>query len=525
MATSELVTTEDIDHLSTAIQLKPHQKDIEFTSVAKTEDGDLVSLDELYEKTGQEAIEKIIAGAESLIKRNKLTREQGLLLKVAGAETWLELPDKMNVVKGGEGFISNFIDSFITIIKNIIKYIKGVCVWIYRRIMSFLGFSKTKEEKMFLYRREREAKKAIVELYKLLNIDVDYAKLLKDFTSARADKKYINKTGYDVPKEFTLSIKNQNASAKGIIDSIPNVINLIQEFKTVSEKARSNIKIADSRYKKIMLDIRTAIQRGDIRVLNINDIKYLLANIAANYLNPTAYLDLAITTYSSINNINPNVGVGIADKLLFLQQKLKANINTITVSYDEAVYNDIAKAAEEYMRVERPTNDVVVGKEAIKILNTIVDDKDADFISKVSTMAGDNKLMAAYTSFANNIKTYTSAINASYEMLQEAELVLQKTMDAHNKINMALTAILTKDFEKLLDPSLELDEEKIKKLIGGDEPLFTFKNITTQFIEKYPDAKVPKIISTGVQAYMKSSAGKGIAKAARNYVIGFQRNR
>lgn len=270
MDAKTIVTQEEIDELGTVIQLKPHERSSQFTNVQTGDDGsELVSLDELYEKTGQESITNFIDGFLLLVTKNKLTKAQGQLAKIKGSENWVETADKFNARKGYEGFFSTIKDGFVNFIKMIIKFITGIVDWIIGLIGKLFGFGPTEKQTQFLVENSREIRAKTVNLIALLGAKE------KVFDP----KNYLSILPDNLTQKQQLALfKSKMDSNAEAIDKYAEALPIMQESKKAIDKMAKDGLRSQEVVDRAFKDLRTKFKSKRVTAADILSLITTLEN-------------------------------------------------------------------------------------------------------------------------------------------------------------------------------------------------------------------------------------------------------
>lgn len=105
---------------SEAAKSDPKKKDTTYKENTTSPD-ELISLDELYTVTGQEALETVIDGYQELKDHQRLSRAHGDAVKL-NTEKWIEFSDKSNAIRYGDRFLSTLSQASPQMLSDSLRY-------------------------------------------------------------------------------------------------------------------------------------------------------------------------------------------------------------------------------------------------------------------------------------------------------------------------------------------------------------------------------------------------------------------
>lgn len=502
MAESELVTKDDSEQLSTALQLKPHEKNTEFTSVTKTEVGDLVSLDELYEKTGQESIALALDGYRKLLKSNKLSRAHGLLLNVEGAETWMELPDRSNAIQGKEGFFSTISKGFVAIVKAIISFIKGLCNWIYTRIKALFGFGETAKETKFIKEHSDALK-------------VFSAKFFNELGIVGFDpQEYINSLPDNITrtKAFTITKKRieQNSDS---FERLKEASKYLNGYQDEINGWYRGIKLARINYTRLMNNIKQKIRSKNINKADITEVTLGLGDILREQLNPTkpvAYLN-GLTTLLYDVDVD---GLGMTTSLKKTRDELTAVSEKARLTYNKKLHEELrALSGVVYTNLYGGANinERRIKRDIVEGLKNMIDEKDSEFIKVLDETFPEASIKPVYLEYCNTVSAMADVIELTLKVIQSAEISINNIIRWECEINDLIIAYITNDMITILEAHKKLTPEQRARLENEGVPRY-LEDLHIVFMKKYPGMHLPERISDFFDSFSKTDMGKAILK-------------
>lgn len=439
MADSEKVKKEEVDQIGSVLQLNPHQKNTQFANVKKPKDGEMVSLDELYENTGQEAINKFLEGFEQLTKSNKLSRAHGAALKVNGFENWLVLSDELNAYRGGENFLNAIKRGIVAIVKAIIAFVKGLADWVYVRIKSLLGFDKTIKETIFLNKRSEEMKEAVLKFFKTLGIPhFDEAEFLEGLPN--------NVTTRDI---FTITKRKLDGNTAAL-KALGDVSKYMKDYVKVINSCNDNIKSAKRTYDGLMDQLKRKVKNDTVTLYDIGELTVELNNIMEQKLSTqdiATYLDNMLEYLYKVNiDIE---GLGQKNNFKEMKEQIKAvsaqaKLEFSTESYENAhkiaqgLYKGLFKDGAGY-------NAAKLDPTIVKNLKQFINESNSTYIQRVGEQYPNSDISPTYIKFCNKITQYSNLVESVLQIAQRVESSITSVIKWNTHLNDLITTRIIKD--------------------------------------------------------------------------------
>ena len=498
MAQTELLTQDDIEDIGSVVQLSPHVRNSEFAIVEKNTEGEpLVSLDELYEKSGQEAIDKVIKGFNLAVEKTRLSKEHGQLLMVKGSESWLPLPDKLNYVRGAEGFFTALKDGIISIVKAIIKFVKGVWNWIAERVKRLFGFEKTAAEVAYVAEKSETVNQAMAGMVdRLGNAPGKEYDPLEFYNSLP-----INRTDL----EQLQLIKKRQENAKDAIERIAATVPAFGEAVEMLEKIRPNQEKAYRNYTKAIENLRRKYKNRDVSAEDIKVFNQVLRDETFSTLDYTAICNVVGLLMKGFYGIEvPDLGVsGAINKA---REQIKSTTEMVMAKLD---LNAMVIAKQSHDRLVHDLNTVVVkGKRLREIkfqaktwekLPDVMSDVDAEFIQSLADAlpSGEAKeLPGLYAEYCTRIRDFSLTIDSCLKMIFEVQKTYENIVNWYMKVSALTAAYITRDVKRITEAHkkwlTDAERGKIESADGKPEYLISLE---ADFEQKYPGLSIPEDVS------------------------------
>lgn len=513
MDAKTIVTQEEIDELGTVIQLKPHERSSQFTNVQTGDDGsELVSLDELYEKTGQESITNFIDGFLLLVTKNKLTKAQGQLAKIKGSENWVETADKFNARKGYEGFFSTIKDGFVNFIKMIIKFITGIVDWIIGLIGKLFGFGPTEKQTQFLVENSREIRAKTVNLIALLGAKE------KVFDP----KNYLSILPDNLTQKQQLALfKSKMDSNAEAIDKYAEALPIMQESKKAIDKMAKDGLRSQEVVDRAFKDLRTKFKSKRVTAADILSLITTLENQIEFGLDLTKAHTELNKIYNAISGLElSDIDVGKHTKELSDEIKTKLETTAMFVN-PKAEENSFERARELVFKTNvfyknRPgAKEITLGESTIKKFDSIINLTDMELVKALAenfknTITETQKLEGLYLAYANRAKDFVMTIQEIINLLNKGTTAVKNIVQWYVKIEAIVSAYITDDITKVLEAHKKwLTEAEREGLEKDNKPVYLL-DLEESFNNKYKgELTIPEDMGELSKALLETPQIKG----------------
>lgn len=485
--TTDILSDDDITEIGSVLKLAPHARSSQFENVQKSSEGEtLISLDELYEKTGQESINTIVDGFKQLTK-NKLSRAHGLALNIKGAESWLPTPDRLNAIRGGEGFFSTLKDGIVTIVKAIIKFVSGIYNWIVERLRRLFGLDKTMKEVEFLNESSVELNSKTANLVNALGGSNVYSP--EEFCNTLD-------TGA-IPEQQLMVVRNrllsQEETFKRIADSMPafkEAIDMIGKFSDAADKA-------STRYHRASDDLRRKFKNGTTSDGDLREFSYMMTNEIVNGLNHENLYNVIELLYKGFYDIEIT-GLGIDTSINDARAKIKNALETVKLKLDPKGVSDLAAARRKLTEMLNKVGangktkfDIRLKPETMKKFSEIPNQSDAEMFRDIAAHLG-GKVPSAellpeqYVQLTTSIRDYVSTVELLLGVIKDIERTYMSITQWYSRLSTAMAVYVTGDAKKIAElkaAMLSPEEQERLKASGND---ISNVDMEESFDKRYP---------------------------------------
>lgn len=515
MAESDLITKEDVDEIGGVLQLAPHQKNTTFTTVTKSEEGDLVSLDELYEKTGQEAINTFIKGFDTLVKNNKLGRDHGMALNIQGAESWMVVPDRLNAIRGGEGFFGAIRDGIVTVVKAIIAFISGICNWIGTRIKALIGWGPTAKETEFLHDHSQDVKQATSMVLSSFGVPID-----SEFLESLPN-------GVTITETFGIT-KKRIADNKEAFEALAAASKYIKGYREKFNSWTADVRSSKREYDRLMTGLRNSARSGKITEGDLSDFILNIADITAKYTDTRKVQEYLGGLVTSLYGIELHE-LGSMDNFKAVSEELEKVTEEVKVSYDPTYSETIRNATIIIFKNMFTDNGgrTPLKDGLVKELKNIINVKDSEFIQTIDKEYPAAQISAAYLKFSHGISNYSGLLEKVLKIIQKVEISVNNLIRWKDNADCLLSAYIVGDImgiiaahDKYLTPEQRQNAEKLIKTgkykvnaSGKREEIvlrvpFITDSIQDVFFNANPSGATLEKISEGMKIFTDTPQGK-----------------
>ena len=495
MAQTDLLSQEDVDEIGAVIQLSPHARTSEFELVTKSsEDETLVSLDELYEKTGQESINTIVNGFKLMIEKGRLSREHAEAFNIKGAENWLPIPDKLNVIRGGEGFFDSLKNGLVNFIKAIIRFIKGICNWVMERLRRLFGFEKTIQETIYLNEKTDTINKAMAGMVSELGGGKEYdpIEFLNTLPQGRTDI-----------EQLTL-IKNRLDSAESSIKRIELSIPAFFEALSIINKIGDANNKSTKTYRREMDDLRRKFKAKDVTVADIIRFSQCISEeifITLDYTELAGVMKILTEAFYGIEIKDLGVEGTMSKAREELKSKVEmvnAHLNPAALEYVKEARRKIAAAMSAPTKNGISLDNMKLTEKSFAKFSNMIELSDSEFIQELSNNLSFDEaknLPAVYAAFGAKIREYTEIVNGSLKTIHEVGNIYQNISNWYTKISALVAAYITRDVKRIMEAHQKwLTEKERSEVEHNGKPAYLFE-LEADFDKKYPGFNLPEEFS------------------------------
>ncbi|QDJ97079.1 virion structural protein [Aeromonas phage D3] len=479
------VTGTEEKKLGSVIQLSPHGQSENVRMISQPEDGEpLVSLDDMYEVTGQEAITKLVRSCNEYFKKGRLAKESMTCLNLVGAESFVPMYDKYNARLGGESFVKGLKDGFVAVIKAIIKWIKALTAWIINGVKTLLGFNKTEHECAIASENADSITKNVSALLgSVFETGKDeYTAWVNDTAMVEGIPNNLgNRNTVKVIHAKTLSAEESLAKMVANTEVINQVDKLIADSRAREQKAASDYKVAIARLRR----------KAKEEKVTESDVAEFVEELERIVFQDIKFRELAKTSkdlISSLFDIEIK-DLGYDANFKELKELTRNQIITTQVkTFDrqEAVF---AKALAGIKKRTADASTRFLDTKAMTAFSEIADEDDAIFIRGVSEITG-NGIMGDFATFKTRQRGYLELIETVTRVLASTKATMNSMVDYNSRLKAITAAYVVRDLEAIADYNKKISKENADILTQGGGSLFFDMDDTSVLKSYYPGLHV-----------------------------------
>lgn len=485
MSEEDKKTDDDSIELSTVIQLGPHTPTDKVSVVKGDDDKEYISLDETYEITGQEAINSLAANCREYLNNKRLHPSGFSVLKISGCEGLVPAYDRMNAVKGGEGFLQTLKQGFLAIIKAAKKFLIAVIDWIVLRVRTLLGFEKTERELAIVAGLSDDVKKELIALLASLigaeKVDLNIAELYDALPGNLTQR-----DAFSIVYNRNKTVIEQLGTLKGLQSKLTGIEETIKNAGHEGRQSRGRYQQAVSKLRKAWED------KENFTNADVIEFRTMLDEEVGVKLNPEPLRRQLSAIVDELYDIDlGSIGADKAFKQNLSSHKDVLEKN-IPVRVTSAEYEQIKLVSEQMGKVLLKAA-VPFDASTLNFLKDVIEVKDAELIESIDSVfdkAGILKL--TYTSYCSTINEYTWALNQLIAISGNVRRSIADVVNWSTKVDKLLMTYLSKDLKTIIETEEELLNENGKQIAGvyndKGERVDTTSNLNYNqlFLAKHP---------------------------------------
>lgn len=435
----------EVNELGQIIQLSPHGQTEKVAKVTEPADGEgLVSLDDLYEVSGQESIGIIAKDAAIYYKTRKLSKMGMSALLISGCESFMPGYDRLNGRLGGESFVSKLKEGFVAMVKAIARWVSSLIDWIIAKVKVFFGFSKTEKE-------------TIANAKYLPTLQATIEKLMeKTLGSPNGTKLFdINELMEALPpavtgKEVMTIFKNRTDSNAKAVERLDKATVDIEKAKASLADAVRKSRAVKGNYRRIMDNFARDVKGGKLTEGDIIAMTDQLNQLLHEDLGVEKYIQQTEELVKRVYDIDLS-GLG-ADRSFKASKEMMDNVTTRlranVVGNEAEVYQ---KYAQTYQLRVAEGDTFSVDADKLKELREVVNAKDADLLKAVVDQFPEHgSMISSYLEFSNAISRFNEALLVLSEVLTRIAVTSQSISRWNTSLNVIASAYMVSDLEKII---------------------------------------------------------------------------
>lgn len=446
-------TDSDSVELGSVLQLSPHSPTTKVNKVDREDGKEYISLDDVYEVTGQESFQILAANCREYLNNKRLAPSGLSVLMINGTEGMIPGFDRYNAVKGGESFLQSLKKGFLIIIKNAKRFLIAVLDWGVLRLRTLLGFEKTERELAIQNAVCKDLKKKLAMILKEISGDVDVKFDEKELFDALPPS---------IASDNAFSIIRGGAKdIKGQLAVFQSVVKTLDTAQATMIKSGMDAKNSRGRYQMAVRKLRQAWRdRNSFSPADITEFRHTLDKELVESLNPEPMRKLLDELIGKVYDINlGSVGLDseFKDNLRKQREELNKTVQVKVTPEQYAEYRIVAdNLAVTLLRQSTQTFDA--GQWAD--LKDALDLKDAELIDEIQNAFPDNGVLTtSYTAYAAHISEYVSTMEYLVNVCGNIRRSIAGVINWANKVDKLMFSYISKDVSMIL----QAEDESLSK--------------------------------------------------------------
>lgn len=474
-------TDDESVELGSVLQLSPHTPTTREDTVEQPADGKgFISLDEVYENAGTEAIALLARNCAEYSKNNRLSPEGLSVLRISGTESLMPGYDRFNAMKGGESFVDSLKKGFIIVIKAIKALIIKVIDFIVTKIRTVLGFEKTEKELAIVAEQTKNAQGAVSRLLTKLAEGVDFKFDFNEFYG-------------DLPDQVTSGeifniVKGKNRSSIEQIEQLNESRQLLAEANQVLMKSGAVARHATARYKEAVAELRAAAEKDGFNKSHIIKFRNDLESEVAGTLDVSEMTATTEKLLTTIYNLDLK-GTGLDSTIKGQMTKLREEVGqSQPLVLDREITKRIMGLKASMTKIMEKSSSVKYDATEVQRLKDLIAVSDAELLEVISTKTGDTGLIQmGYTEYSNIISTYIQHCDLLSTVIVNIKKTIASLVNWTNKVDKLMTAYVAGDIAKIISVQGEVYEGKDAEFYHKESgKLNTVVDYDGLFIARHP---------------------------------------
>lgn len=447
--------------LGSVLQLSPHGTTDQVRVVAQPEDGEpLLSLDDVYEVTGQESIQILTRSVTEYFRKGRLAKESMTCLNLSGCEGFLPVYDRYNARIGGESFVSKLKDGFLTIIKAIITWLKSVCDWAMLKIKTLFGFAKTEKEVAAAVQNLPEVRARVNNI--LLSAgDKGVVGLFPINPNELLDTLPPAVTG----KEAMTIVRNRTQSQEEVIRALIAVMPDLESTDALLKKSLQRAKQVKSNYTQLVSQLRKKVRGTDFDPSDLVDFGVGINKLLIEDLDYNALIERVQSLGERVYGLNMGQ-LGLDGSFKNANEQMKTALLSKREAIDPQLMNLYQQLSNNYVKISSAAANIEVSPSALKDLKDMVSQEDAVLVrSLVDKYNGIANILGDYTEFSSKVARYNEALLLCADLVSRMRLTINSTVKWYNSLDLISMAYATKDVKKIAEAHEQLTPGESGKFV------------------------------------------------------------
>lgn len=444
--------------ISSVLQLSPHGETTIIGNEETPEEGECISLDDVYEITGQESLRVLAANCIQYLNYGKLAKSAFTTLRISGFESATPFYDKYNAHMGAESWLTKLKDGFITIVKMAKRFLDMILDYVVNKIKSIFGFGKTEKELAIVAEVSNDVKAELGNVLGKMagvekvnfNVKELYEALPNSVTTSEA---------------FTI-IQDKNKTTKEQLETIEKIQKEMEEAEQLIIKASQTARTTKSRYGNACKALKKAYESKDLSIADIMEFRNFMDTELVTNLNSNDLRDKLASILDKLYGIDlGSVGAdtGFKETIKAQRDKITA-VTSVTVTPDE--YELYQKFSKKYQTsLVRAAKDKFLEGE-LTFLKDVILVQDAQLIDNIARLFPEaGVLIPSYTAYSSAITEFASNLDTLVTVIGQVKRTTAGVVNWSNKVDKLMLGYISNDLSKILRAEQEnLPQSEVDRL-------------------------------------------------------------
>lgn len=452
---SKQVKDDETAELGSVLQLSPHTPTNKIDTIERGKDGEaMISLDDVYEVTGQESFQIVAQNCREYLNKKRLHKSGFNALMISGVEGLVPGFDRLNAIKGGESFLETLKKGFITVIKAVKKFVITCVDWVILRIRTVLGFEKTEKELAIVAETSDAVK---LELLGILGILANKEKVKFD-----PDELYEYLPGNIQTTEAFSIIANRNKTVQEQVENMGALSDKLKGVEKAILDAGSNARASAGRYKAACDKLREAFgNKESFSNADIVEFRHSLDKEIIEELDSGKLIDMLIEIVNEAYGIDLGE-VGIDKDFKLQMDKIKVDLDKRyrgVVTAD--LYTKYAKISKHLVRNINLQAQVKFDANQLAKLKNMIEVDDAELLRQIAAFdPSAGVLIPTYSAYSAHVSNYVVVLEQLIKTTGEIRRSIGGIINWSNKVDKMMVTYMTRDVKAIVEmQEQELGEE------------------------------------------------------------------
>lgn len=438
-------TDDDTAELGSVLQLSPHTPTSKLNVISRGEDGtEYISLDDVFEVNGQEALQVLAANCREYNKNKRLHQSGFSALLISGTEGLVPGYDRLNTIKGGESWLEALKKGFVIIIKAAKRFILAVIDWVILKIKTILGFNKTEKELVIVAEMTEGVKQALVSFLG------DIAKTEKHRLDT--EELFANLPPAVTTIEAFSIVQNKTKTVLEQMDILNGFQTELVDAEKAIYDASNNARTSRARYQQAIRKLRDAFKdKETFSNADILEFTNAIDKEMIEYLNPDKMTQMLKTIVDKVYGIDlGNVGLdkSFKDKLREHRESLNA---TAGVRVTPEQYEQYRKYTASFAKILMQATQDRIDPASLASIKDLIEVGDAELLDNIQAIApGSSILGTSYTAYAARIAEYSATLEYLITIVGQVRRSLAGAVNWANKVDKLMISYITKDISTIV---------------------------------------------------------------------------